>query len=92
MVLKNYFASVVFLVLTFAVSSQNPNRQFLGFTSSPEAIRIQTNDGHYEISAYNQLTIETSFIPNNEQKNAVSHAVVQAVKSDVLSASDAGNK
>jgi alpha-glucosidase (family GH31 glycosyl hydrolase) len=92
MVLKNYFASVVFLVLTFAVNSQNSNRQFLGFTSTPETIRIKTNEGQYEISAYNQLTIETSFIPNNEQKNAVSHAVVQAVKSDVLSASDAGNK
>jgi alpha-glucosidase/oligosaccharide 4-alpha-D-glucosyltransferase len=92
MVLKNYFASVVFLVLTFAVNSQNPNRLFLGFTSTPETIRIQTNEGQYEISAYNQLTIETSFIPNNEQKNAVSHAVIQAVKSGLLSASDAGNK
>ncbi len=92
MVLKNYFASVVFLVLTFAVNSQNPNRQFLGFTSTPETIRIQTNEGQYEISAYNQLTIETSFIPNNEQKNAVSHAVVHAVKSGLLSTSDAGNK
>jgi alpha-glucosidase (family GH31 glycosyl hydrolase) len=92
MVLKNYFASVVFLVLTFAVNSQNSNRQFLGFTSTPETIRIQTNEGQYEISAYNQLTIETTFIPNNEQKNGVSHAVVQAVKSDILSASDAGDK
>jgi alpha-glucosidase (family GH31 glycosyl hydrolase) len=92
MVLKNYFASVVFLVLTFAVNSQNPNRLFLGFTSTPETIRIQTNEGQYEISAFNQLTIETSFIPNNEQKNAVSHAVIQAVKSGLLSASDAGNK
>jgi alpha-glucosidase (family GH31 glycosyl hydrolase) len=92
MVLKNYFASVVFLVLTFAVNSQNSNRQFLGFTSTPETIRIQTNEGQYEISAYNQLTIETTFIPNNEQKNGVSHAVVQTVKSDILSASDAGDK
>ena len=92
MVLKNYFASVVFLVITFAVNSQNPNRQFLGFTSTPETIRIQTNEGQYEISAYNQLTIETSFIPKNEQKNAVSHAVVPAVKSGLLTTSDAGNK
>lgn len=92
MVLKNYFASVVFLVITFAVNSQNPNRQFLGFTSTPETIRIQTNEGQYEISAYNQLTIETSFIPNNEQKNAVSHAVIHAVKSGLLSTLDAGNK
>lgn len=92
MVLKNYFASVVFLVLTFAVNSQNSNRQFLGFTSTPETIRIQTNEGQYEISAYNQLTIETTFIPNIEQKNGVSHAVVQTVKSDILSASDAGDK
>lgn len=92
MVLKNYFASVVFLIITFAVNSQNPNRQFLGFTSTPETIRVQTNEGQYEISAYNQLTIETSFIPNNEQKNAVSHAVVHTVKSGLLSTSDAGNK
>lgn len=92
MVLKNYFASVVFLIITFAVNSQNPNRQFLGFTSTPETIRVQTNEGQYEISAYNQLTIETSYIPNNEQKNAVSHAVVHTLKSGLLSTSDAGNK
>jgi hypothetical protein len=60
---KSFVACVVFWVIAFSANSQNSSRIFLGATTTPTGFRIQTNDGFYEINAYNHLTLETSFFP-----------------------------
>jgi len=89
---KSFVAYVVFWVIAFSANSQNSSRIFLGATTTPTGFRIQTNDGFYEINAYNHLTLETSFFPLGDTVTKPSHAVVLVPKSGMLKATDAGAK
>lgn len=89
---KSFVACVAFWVIAFSANSQNSSRIFLGGTTTPTGFRIQTNDGFYEINAYNHLTIETSFFPLGDTVKKQSHAVVLVPQSGILTANDAGEK
>lgn len=73
---------IKYLVLVFVVSisiwanSQNTSRTFVSFDQIDNVLEIKTSDGIYKIKPYNINIVETTFIPNGEQFNPSSHAVV----------------
>ncbi len=73
---------IKYLVLVFVASisiwanSQNTSRTFVSFDQIDNVLEIKTSDGIYKIKPYNINIVETTFIPNGEQFNPSSHAVV----------------
>ena len=72
---KNYWLLLLVFV-GFVVFAQNPNRIYKGSKLHQNHLEIITNEGIYFIKPYNTKIIETTFIPNGEQFNPNSHAVV----------------
>jgi oligosaccharide 4-alpha-D-glucosyltransferase len=68
------------LILLFLISSisfgQNANRKYISHNWNNNILEIKTSDGLYAIKAYSDKIIETSFVPNGQTYNPVSHAVV----------------
>ena len=63
--------------------AQDVARKYVGYKALPDHLEIQTSDGVYLIKPYTAKVVETSFIPQGEQFDPASHAVVekpQAVK------------
>ena len=56
--------------------AQNAERQLQGVTRNQDTLDIATSDGHYLIKPYSNAIVETTFIPNGERVDPVSHAVV----------------
>ncbi|RXJ49898.1 glycoside hydrolase family 31 protein [Gelidibacter gilvus] len=84
--MKNYII-IIFLFASLLGFSQNPNRTFESFTYDNNVLEIKVNDGAYKITPYSENIVETTFIPNGENFNENSHAVVlkpQHVKSELL--------
>ncbi|MFD2518463.1 glycoside hydrolase family 31 protein [Salinimicrobium flavum] len=73
--ISGYFL-VVFLCLSFSVFPQNPDRLFVASESKPGSVEIRVNDGKYVLKYYTPEIIETSFIPEGEEYDETSHAVV----------------
>lgn len=72
---KNYlFLLIVFV--GFVVFAQNPQRIYKSSKLHQNQLEIITNEGIYFIKPYNTKIVETTFIPNGEQFNPNSHAVV----------------
>lgn len=63
-------------MLAATAVAQNSSRTILGINKQADRLEIKTNDGLYVLKPYTDDIVETSFIPNNEQFNPVSHAVV----------------
>ena len=75
--MKNY--KIFFLLLFISVFSfaQNSKRIFKSAKLQKDTIlKIEVNDGMYQIKFYSNKIIETSFIPTNETFSRASHAVV----------------
>ena len=75
--MKDY--KIFFLLLFISVFSfgQNSKRIFKSATLQKDTIlKIEVNDGMYQIKFYSNKIIETSFIPKNETFSRASHAVV----------------
>lgn len=70
--------SASLLLLAPLALAQNAQRSMQSFTDKGEYLEVVTNDGRYLIKPYSDKIIETSFIPNGEQFNPESHAVVLA--------------
>ncbi len=73
------FTKIYFLIFSLFCSflnAQNSNRKFISLNKTNTHLEIKTNDGLYQIKPYSTKIIETSFIPNGEAFNPVSHAVV----------------
>ena len=66
----------LFFLISIVVNAQNKNRRFIDFSQTQNYFEIQTNDGLYRIQPYSNKIIETSFIPNGENHDPNSHAVV----------------
>jgi oligosaccharide 4-alpha-D-glucosyltransferase len=62
---------------TFAFA-QNAERQFKSVTQDGNTLEIATADGRYLIKPYSSAIVETTFIPNGEQLEPASHAVILA--------------
>ncbi|MBL7885335.1 MAG: DUF4968 domain-containing protein [Flavobacterium sp.] len=67
----------ILLFVTTISLAQNANRKYLSHTWKNNVLEIKTSDGHYRILPYSNEIVETSFIPNGEQFNPNSHAVVK---------------
>ncbi len=66
-----------FLLFFNAISAfcQNPNRTFISIQKTNEFVKIAVSDGNYEIRAYSDKIVETSFFPSNIRTKEPSHAV-----------------
>ncbi|MDP3312452.1 TIM-barrel domain-containing protein [Lutibacter sp.] len=74
----NFIKTYFFLLLQIGVSlnAQNKDREFISLVEKDGYVAIKTTDGFYRIQSYSNQIIETSFIPNGEIFNPISHAVV----------------
>jgi oligosaccharide 4-alpha-D-glucosyltransferase len=87
MMIKNLFVGVTILMAMtpFAVA-QNASRSVQSFVHQNSYLEVTTNDGKYLIKPYSDKIVETSFIPEGDIFNPVSHAVVlvpAAIKTSV---------
>ena len=74
---KFQYIFVLFFVVTLSFG-QNSQRKFISAQESSNGTEIKVNDGVYQIKLYTSKIVETTFIPNGEDLNSSSHAVVLA--------------
>ncbi|QGZ39432.1 alpha-glucosidase/oligosaccharide 4-alpha-D-glucosyltransferase [Pseudoduganella flava] len=74
---KNTAALALILACQTAFA-QNAARHVQSWTEKDGVLDIVTNDGRYLIKPYSPAIVETTFIPNGERQEPVSHAVVLA--------------
>lgn len=85
MTLKAIIFFILISVLSFA---QNADRKFEKIIQNDNSIEVKVSDGKYLIQFYNSEIVETTFIPEGQDFNEESHAVVMTPKKmDVLSVS-----
>jgi oligosaccharide 4-alpha-D-glucosyltransferase len=69
---------VLFLLVVTSLSfAQNSNRKIIDVEKLTHGLSIQVSDGYYVIKPFSDKIIETTFIPNGEKNNEVSHAVIK---------------
>ncbi|MGH8854820.1 MAG: TIM-barrel domain-containing protein [Telluria sp.] len=66
------------LLATPVAFAQNADRQLQGVKHNQNTLELATSDGRYLIKPYSAHVVETTFIPNGEQLDLASHAVVLA--------------
>ncbi len=64
------------LLMAPLAEAQNAQRQLVGYSMADNTLTVQVSDGTYLIKPYSTQIVETSFIPQGQQFNAVSVAVV----------------
>jgi alpha-glucosidase (family GH31 glycosyl hydrolase) len=69
-----FLFSFIFLSGSFAFA-QNSQRKFISVQKSDSLVNVTVSDGTYEIKAYSDKLIETSFFPSNIRTKEPSHAV-----------------
>ncbi|MCF6129194.1 DUF4968 domain-containing protein [Flavobacterium sp. AS60] len=67
----------ILLLITTVSFAQNANRKYISHSWKNNILEIKTSDGLYLIKPYSDKIVETSFIPNGENFNPNSHAVVK---------------
>jgi len=72
---------VVFLLLSSVAFAQNANRKFENFKKTNNSLEVSTSDGTYIFKAYSDKIIETSFVPEGQSFDPISHAVILTPKS-----------
>ena len=73
-----------------AALAQNADRHFLSAARTDSALEIATSDGKYIIKPYSAAVVETTFVPNGEQYDPASHAVVLAPAAVATTLRDSG--
>ena len=71
--------------------AQNADRKFDSATRRDGQLEVRTSDGSYVIKPYSARIVETTFVPNGEQLDPASHAVVlapAAVKTTLVTKAD----
>lgn len=66
------------LLASQAALAQNAERQLQGVARNQNTLELRTSDGLYLIKPYSAHVVETTFIPNGQQHDPLSHAVVLA--------------
>ena len=61
-------------------TAQNFDRKFIDATLMDNMLQVEVNDGYYTFKFYQKNIIETTFIPNSQNQNPDSHAVVMQPK------------
>ncbi|MET0321654.1 MAG: TIM-barrel domain-containing protein [Duganella sp.] len=72
--------------------AQNAGRTFENVASRDGQLEIRTSDGRYLIKPYSNAIVETTFIPNGEQVDPASHAVVLAPAAVRTTVADRGDR
>jgi len=73
----NFFRTgLLYLLAVISLYAQNEDRYFTGLADKGSYIQVYTNDGHYRIRYYSDKIVETTFVPDGESFDPVSHAVV----------------
>jgi len=73
-----YFKFALLALASQAALAQNADRHFVSATRNQNTLEIAVSDGKYLIKPYSATVVETTFIPNGERFDPVSHAVVLA--------------
>jgi len=75
--MKQTFFYIAALLFTVSVTAQNSERLFKSFSVTEKGVpSVKVNDGTYYFLAYSDEVVETTFLPNGEQKDDKSHAVI----------------
>ncbi|SHG99110.1 oligosaccharide 4-alpha-D-glucosyltransferase [Winogradskyella jejuensis] len=72
---KSIYTLLALLLFHFGFT-QNPNRVYQSHNEENGVFSVTTNDGKYMFQFYSEDILETTFIPNGENQNLNSHAVV----------------
>ncbi|MFA9216688.1 MAG: TIM-barrel domain-containing protein [Sphingomonadaceae bacterium] len=72
--------------------AQNADRKFDHATQRSNQLELQTSDGRYLITPYSASIVETTFVPNGEQLDPASHAVVLTPGAVKTTLKDSGNQ
>ncbi len=67
---------IILILIPIFSFAQNANRKYISHNWNKNILEIKTSDGQYLIKAYSDKIIETSFVPNGQNFNPVSHAVI----------------
>ncbi len=71
-----YFFKVLLILLSTSVVAQNTDRKYVSHTYQNGQLEVVTDDGSYVFKVYSGEIIETTFVPEGEDLNSKSHAVV----------------
>jgi alpha-glucosidase/oligosaccharide 4-alpha-D-glucosyltransferase len=74
-----------------AALAQNADRKFDSVAQHGKQLELRTSDGRYLITPYSGAIVETTFIPNGEQLDPSSHAVVMTPGAVKATLKDKGN-
>ena len=83
---------ILFCLLSSLLSAQNSNRSYQTYDIEQNVVTLNVNDGRYRIEFYSDEIVETSFVPQGEEYQATSHAVVVKPQEVNLSIKDVGDQ
>ena len=79
---------ITLFIITFfslvSLGAQNATRTFKKAELIQDTLKVEVNDGHYSIVAYNDAIVETTFVPTGQEFNKVSHAVVSKPETNLI--------
>lgn len=81
----------LFTIVQFSFG-QNVNRNISNVEKTNDGVEVVVNDGVYKIQFYTSKIVETTFIPNGEDFNSNSHAVVLQPEKVVLEFKDLNDR
>jgi len=81
----------LFTIVQFSFG-QNVNRNISNVEKTNNGVEVVVNDGVYKIQFYTSKIVETTFIPNGEDFNSNSHAVVLQPEKVVLELKDLNDR
>ena len=81
----------LFTIVQFSFG-QNVNRNISNVEKTNNGVEVVVNDGVYKIQFYTSKIVETTFIPNGEDFNTNSHAVVLQPEKVVLELKDLNDR
>ena len=72
-----FFLTVILFFVTYFIYGQSTiKRQFVSYTQEGNFHKIETNDGYYLLRFLNKNIVENNFVPNGEEYNPNSHAII----------------
>ena len=74
--MKQLFLYITIISFTVSITAQNVERKFVSAQIDGSYAKVEVNDGYYIVNPYTSQLVETTFIPNGEEYNPESHAVV----------------
>jgi alpha-glucosidase (family GH31 glycosyl hydrolase) len=79
---------LLLFLLPFYCLAQNADRKYVSSVWKNNILEIKTSDGTYRIKPYSDKIIETTFLPDSEKFNPVSHAVVMQTNNSAFKFSE----